>query len=170
MRKQPKSFTVEVKRRAGAPARKPVLVETPEIGADAVAAAADVLFRSAEMSAEPTVPQSSGRILPCLVTEAALDAAQAEAEVEQAPRRRGRPPKARTPDEGVATAPRKRGRPRKVAVTEALLDLRDDATSLGFVTVAQPYTPSARALGRRSAVAALPRGERWKRRLPKALR
>lgn len=171
MRKQPKSFTVEVKRRAGAPARKPVFAETPHIDADSVAAAADALFGAPKStpSPAPKSPAPAGRILPCLVTEAALDAAQAEATVEQAPRRRGRPPKPRNADETAIAAPRKRGRPRKVPLAEARFEFRDESDAMAVVPVT-PYTPSARAIGRRSAVSALPRGERWKRRLPRVLR
>ncbi len=171
MRRQPKSFTVEIKRRVGAPARKPVFIEMPDIGADSATVAADALLGAAKPAPAPTPEPSSpaGRILPCLVTEAALDAAQAEATVEEAARRRGRSPKARNADETAIVAPRKRGRRRKIPLEETRFEVRDEPEPLVAVVVT-PYTPSARAIGRRSAVSALPRGDRWKRRLPRILR
>lgn len=170
MRKQPKSFTVEVKRRPGGAQRKPAFVEAPASGAEAAAAAADVLFRTVDTPTVDAAPQPERRILQCLVTEAALDAAHAEATAESAPRRRGRPPKPKATGESGLVAPRKRGRPRKNPLPEARFELSDEAERVVAVTITTPYTPSERALVRRTAVAALPRGERWKRRLPRVLR
>jgi hypothetical protein len=170
MRREPKYFTVEVKRRPGA-AKKPASfapapVEEPRQPADA-------LFQPAKEA--PAAPEPARRILPCLVTEAAIDAAQAEAISDIEPvRRRGRPRKEPRPDDLAPLAPRKRGRPRKNPVIAVPFgDDEDDAApaiAAQPATVLPPLTLSDRAVARRGAVSALPRGERWKRRLPKVLR
>lgn len=136
--------------------------------------AAAVLFSSSGKA--PLVAAEPRRILPCLVTDAAIDAAKAAAEVADAPapRPRGRPRKQRHADELAPLVPRKRGRPRKSPV---------EAKEPAPKPVRQPAQParqpqpalvivgaSARASARRAAADELPRGERWKRRLPKALR
>jgi hypothetical protein len=174
MRKEPKNFTVEVKRRPGVAAKKPrpFAPVAPEPAAPPPSAA--VLFR-APAPEEQKTEASERRILPCLVTEAALDAAKAEALADHAPvaRPRGRPRKERPEGELASAAPRKRGRPRKnpvTSVTPVVIDRTPAPPSPVAPVVVAPYQPSARAITRRSAVAELPRGDRWKRRLPKALR
>jgi hypothetical protein len=176
MRKEPKHFTVEVKRRPAAGAKKPRAFVPVE--AAPAATAADILFRAPDASVEPPKDEPARRILPCLVTEAALETAKAEALADHAPppRPRGRPRKERTDADLAPVAPRKRGRPRKVPIDMAAERPSASAQPQRFAPVfeppaeIEPYQPSDRAIARRSAVAALPRGERWKRRLPKALR
>lgn len=168
MRKEPKSFRVEVKRRPAFLGRKPLLAaETP------VPAPAEALF-APPSPAPAAVQEPERRILPCLVTEAAIDAARTEAieEHPRAPRPRGRPRLNRAADDAVAAPPRKRGRPRKVVAVASVEAVKPAASApLPKKAVATPpATPSVRASERRAATAELPRGERWKRRLPKALR
>lgn len=186
MRKQPKSFTVEVKRRPSSLTRKPGLAEAPVAAPQPPAAA--VVFASAG-PAPAAAAESQRRILPCLVTEAAIDAAKAveESQAAPAPRPRGRPRKQRSQEELAPLAPRKRGRPRKIpleakepksqsARAPAAKPVRQPAPAAKTVRQPAPAAPvalvvaSARASSRRTAVGELPRGERWKRRLPKALR
>ncbi|MFT4096146.1 MAG: OmpA family protein, partial [Rhodoblastus sp.] len=83
-------------------------------------AAAAAIFARVE-AAPAGAAEAERRILPCLVTEAAMDAAKAAVEAEPAiaPRRRGRPPKQRAADDLAPVAPRKRGRPRKVPIEAA---------------------------------------------------
>jgi len=174
MRKEPKSFTVEVKRRPGGAARKPAPF-LPELDDKPAPQAADAFFKTPTSEQQsPAVPER--RILPCLVTEAAIETAQAKAlsTDEPARRPRGRPRKVKGPADPAPLAPRKRGRPRKnpvanVPVPRAVPVQKSDGASRPPVAfVAMP--PSDRATARRSAVSGLPRSERWKRRLPKALR
>ena len=73
MRKQPKSFTVEVKRRPSSLTKKPALVEPAAPAPQPPAAAA--VFSAPESAGAAADPR---RILPCLVTEAALDAARTQ--------------------------------------------------------------------------------------------
>ena len=109
------------------------------------------------------------RILPDLIAEAAITE-QAALQVEPEPRRRGRPAKIRT-DEPVV--PRKRGRPRK-AVLDSAPKVFDVDTWEQTVPVPAPivvpemqyFVVSARRRAARSSDH-LPRGERWKRRLPR---
>ncbi len=171
MRREPKSFTVEVKRRPGA-AKKPAPFPAPP--ADEPRRPADALFQqpAAEMT---SANEPERRILPCLVTEAAIDAAQAEAFSDVEPvRRRGRPRKEPRPDDAAPLAPRKRGRPRKNPVISIPFDDGEDdvapTVAARQVVNLPPLTLSGRAAARRGAVSALPRGERWKRRLPRILR
>ncbi|MCB1535499.1 MAG: hypothetical protein KDJ44_12430 [Rhodoblastus sp.] len=174
MRKQSRSFTVEVKRRPTSLTKKPVFAEpSPSIPAPPAAA---LVFAAAE-PAPNAVEEAQRRILPCLVTEAAIDAAKAVEETEEAiaPRRRGRPRKQQSADDLAPLAPRKRGRPRKIP-----LEAREQAQSPSApapqpVRVVQtvpaaPVGASVRSNARRAAVSELPRSERWKRRLPKTLR
>lgn len=174
MRKPTKSFTVEVKRRPTSLNKKPLLVDAPAPVPEPPAAA--VLFSSTEKA--PAVAAEPRRILPCLVTDAAIDAAKAAAEIDEAPasRPRGRPRKQRNAEELAPLAPRKRGRPRKTPV-----EAKEPAPKPVRAPVQPPRQvrpapalvvvgASARASERRAAVDELPRGERWKRRLPKALR
>ena len=176
MRKEQKSFTVEVKRRPGVTPKKPRAFVPPQ-PEPASSPAAEALFRAPAPAAEP--PGAPRRILPCLVTEAALDAAQAEAlaDPDRVPRPRGRPRKQRDPEDIAPLAPRKRGRPRKLPaapaerLTIAEKPARPAPVVFAPVAFAPPLAPiSERAAARRAATAELPRGERWKRRLPKALR
>ncbi len=175
MRKEQKSFTVEVKRRPGAAQKKPRAFVPPQ-PQPASSPAAEALFRTPAPTAEQ--PGAPRRILPCLVTEAALDAAQAEAlsDPERVPRPRGRPRKQRDPEDIAPLAPRKRGRPRKLpaAPAERITIAEKPARAAPVVLTPVLMTPatstSERAAARRAATADLPRGERWKRRLPKALR
>ncbi|MCB1540077.1 MAG: hypothetical protein KDJ25_04255 [Rhodoblastus sp.] len=155
-------------------AKKPSLVEPP---APVVAPpAASVLFAPAEAS--PTVvAEAQRRILPCLVTEAAIDAAKVVGESDEAlaPRKRGRPRKERRPEDLAPLAPRKRGRPRKtqIEVKESAPAARAPVPQPVRQTqpvAAAPVGASARSNVRRAAASELPRSERWKRRLPKALR
>jgi len=171
MRKPTKSFTVEVKRRPTSLGKKPMLPDAIAPAPEPPAAA--ILFSSPEKV--PLVAAEPRRILPCLVTDAAIDAAKAAAEVEEAPapRPRGRPRKQRNADELAPLAPRKRGRPRKSPVEAkepapkpALQPARQAQPAPALVVVGA----SARASMRRAVTDELPRGERWKRRLPKALR
>jgi hypothetical protein len=173
MRKEPKSFTVEVKRRPGGAAKKPAPF-LPVAEARPAPQPADAFFRAT--APEPEAPAAPiRRILPCLVTEAAMETAQAEALSTAEPERRprGRPRKPKNQDEPAPLAPRKRGRPRKNPV--ANVPVVRPAPVEAPVRVAQSpalvaLTTSERATARRSAVVGLPRGERWKRRLPKAPR
>lgn len=173
MRKPTKSFTIEVKRRPTSLARKPGFAEMPAPIAEPAAAAA--IF--ARVEAAPAAAEAERRILPCLVTEAAMDAAKAAVEAEPAiaPRRRGRPPKQRAADDLAPLAPRKRGRPRKNSIDAsepkpAVAPQAAASPRPAPRVVAAPVGASARSGARREAVSELPRGERWKRRLPKALR
>ena len=186
MRKVPKSFTVEVKRRPSIVAKKPqpFLPDMPE---PAPQRAADALFRSPDADATVAASAPERRILPCLVTEAALDAAKAEALVDEpAARPRGRPRKERAPDDLAPLAPRKRGRPRKVQPASAQ-ERPKKVAQIAKTAQAAPVKPAPRVVAETEAparsalplsglrVAArrsveLPRSERWKRRLPKALR
>lgn len=170
MRREPKSFTVEVKRRPGAAKKPAPFVPAP---VDEPRQPADALFQAPKEAAAAAEP--ARRILPCLVTEAAIDAAQAEAISEVEPvRRRGRPRKEPRPDDPAPLAPRKRGRPRKNPVIAVSFDDEEDESGPAIaappVVALPPLTLSERAVARRGAVSALPRGERWKRRLPKVLR
>ncbi len=173
MRKPTKSFTVEVKRRPTSLSKKPMLVEAPAATPEPPSAAA--LFSAPDKALVAAEPR---RILPCLVTDAAIDAAKAAADTDDAPapRPRGRPRKQRNADELAPLAPRKRGRPRKSPVEAK------EAAPTPVRQTAQPARPAqpspalvvvgagSRASARRAAADDLPRGERWKRRLPKALR
>lgn len=177
MRKQPKSFTVEVKRRPTSLAKKPALTE-PAAPMTEQAVAAEAVFLRQDAPAA-TAAEAERRILPCLVTEAAMDAAKAAVEEDPAlaPRKRGRPPKQRTAEDLAPLAPRKRGRPRKnpLEVKEQTAP-RQPAPAPAVqprpmaLVAAAPVGASARSGARRAAVSGLPRSERWKRRLPKALR
>lgn len=179
MRKERKAFTVEVKRRPGQGGKKPAplmerLPDAPQPHA------ADSLFKPPAPKAEPRADDASRRILPCLVTEAALDAAKEEAltDYPDAPRPRGRPRKQPVGEPLAPLAPRKRGRPRKAAAEPkepAIAAERVKKTAVAPAAPAPVLAPapagqSARAVLRRAAVGDLPRSERWKRRLPKALR
>ena len=73
MRKPSRSFTVEVKRRPTSLAKKPSLVEPP--APVPAPPAASVVFAPVE-PAPTAVAEAQRRILPCLVTEAAIDAAK----------------------------------------------------------------------------------------------
>jgi hypothetical protein len=165
-----------VKRRPSAGAKKPRPFVQPE--AAPAPTPADILFRAPDASVEAPREEAPRRILPCLVTEAAMETAKAEALADHAPppRPRGRPRKERSDVDLAPVAPRKRGRPRKIlidiAVERPSASTHPQRSAPVFETPAElePYQPSDRAIARRSAVAALPRGERWKRRLPKALR
>lgn len=176
MRKEPKHFTVEVKRRPAAGAKKPRAFVKAEAAPAPVAA--DILFRASDANVEAPKEEPARRILPCLVTEAAIETAKAEALADHAPppRPRGRPRKERTESDLAPIAPRKRGRPRKIPLDVTAERPSASVPPQRFVQAfeppaeLEPYQPSDRAIARRSAVAALPRGERWKRRLPKALR
>ena len=183
MRKVQKSFTVEVKRRPAIGSKKPQSF-MPEMPEATPQHAAEAIFR--KIAPAPSAPESAAsafaggegrRILPCLVTEAALDAAKAEAlsAEEIAPRPRGRPRKERKPDDLAPLAPRKRGRPRKTQATPPVERPAQPAPRAVVAVETAPARPVAQRTGariaaRRSAVAELPRAERWKRRLPKALR
>lgn len=175
MRKQPKSFTVEVKRRPTSLARKPSLADMAP--ATAVSPAAAAIFASVA-TAPPAAGDAQRRILPCLVTEAKMDAAKAavDADPSEAPRRRGRPRKQPGLDDLAPLAPRKRGRPRKQPVQAQEAKAQPARAPAAQATQAARPAPGApvgageRAVARRAAVSELPRGERWKRRLPKALR
>lgn len=178
MRKQPKSFTVEVKRRPTSLARKAALAE-PDAPMTEQAVAAEAVFSRPEASATAAAAEAERRILPCLVTEAAMDAAKAAVEDDPAlaPRKRGRPPKQRTAEDLAPLAPRKRGRPRKIqGETQEQAAPRQPAPAPAVqprpveLVAAAPVGASARSGARRAAVSGLPRSERWKRRLPKALR
>lgn len=174
MRKPTKSFTVEVKRRPTSLSKKHLLVDAPAPMPEPPAAA--VLFSSAEKA--PAIAAEPRRILPCLVTDAAMDAAKAAAEIDDAPapRLRGRPRKQHDAAELAPLASRKRGRPRKTpaeAKEPAPKPARPPVQPQRQVRLAPALVvvgASARASERRAAVDELPRGERWKRRLPKALR
>ena len=179
MRKQAKSFTVEVKRRPTSLTKKPAFVEpSPSIAAPLAAA----LVFAAPEPAPAAVEEAQRRILPCLVTEAAIDAAKAVEETDEAtaPRRRGRPRKQQSADDLAPLAPRKRGRPRKVPLEAEGREAKgrqqsqsDPAPQPVHVVQTVPAAPvgaSMRSNTRRAAVSELPRGERWKRRLPKTLR
>ena len=174
MRKQPKSFTVEVKRRPSSLTKKPALVEPAAPTPQPPAAAA--VFSTPESAGAAADPR---RILPCLVTEAAMDAAKTveDADLSLEPRRRGRPRKQKGPDDPAPLAPRKRGRPRKNPVTIVQLvpepvrpPAPRPAMQVARSTPVAAVGASLRSSARRDAVSELPRGERWKRRLPKALR
>lgn len=174
MRKPQKSFTVEVKRRPTSLGKKAAFVEAPAPAPQPSAAA--LVFSTPP--GDTSAPADPRRILPCLVTEAAIDAARTadEADVSRAPRPRGRPRKQRPLDDLAPLAPRKRGRPRKVpleASEPAPQPVRAAAprpVRIVQTTPAAAVGESARSSKRRDAVSELPRGERWKRRLPKALR
>lgn len=171
MRKERKAFTVEVKRRPGVGSKKPslptyALLQAPE------PQPADALFKPRPPEkVEAQVEEPARRILPCLVTEAAFDAAKEEALTQNAlaPRPRGRPRKQRGLDDAAPLAPRKRGRPRKAA-PEPVERLEQPVAPVVLSAPPAPVGQSVRAVSRRAAVGELPRGERWKRRLPKALR
>ena len=123
-------------------------------------------------SGEATSEQQAStqrRILPDLIAEAAITE-QAASQVEPEPRRRGRPPKVRTDEPVVA---RKRGRPRKTVVDAAPkvfdVDTWEQTVPVPapvIVTEMQYFVASERRRAARSS-AHLPRGERWKRRLPR---
>ena len=174
MRKQPKSFTVEVKRRPNSLGKKAAFVEAPAPAPQPSAAA--LVF--APQPADKAAPADPRRILPCLVTEAAIDAARSaeEADGSLAPRPRGRPRKQRPLDDLAPLAPRKRGRPRKVPLEgskpapQPVRAAAPQPVRVVRTTPAAPVGESARSNARRDAANELPRGERWKRRLPKALR
>lgn len=174
MRKQSRSFTVEVKRRPTSRTKKPSFVEpSPSIPTPPAAA---LVFAAAE-PAPASVEETQRRILPCLVTEAAIDAAKAVDETDEAvaPRRRGRPRKQQSVDDLAPLAPRKRGRPRKIPLEAAEQPKGQGAPAPQPVRVVRTVPTaavgaSARSSARRAAVSELPRSERWKRRLPKALR
>ncbi|MDE2365078.1 MAG: hypothetical protein KGM42_20575 [Hyphomicrobiales bacterium] len=166
MRKEPKHFTVEVKRRPGVAAKKPApFLPAPAEPAPQPAAS---LFRTPS-AAQPATTVAERRILPCLVTEAQIDAAQAEAlsEAEPVQRARGRPRKAVSPDAPAPLAPRKRGRPRKTPAP-APHPVEHAAPMIETPVAPPPLVLSERRASRLAGE--LPRGERWKRRLPKALR
>jgi hypothetical protein len=178
MRKETKSFKVEVKRRPPIASKKPRPF-VPAEPAPTPQPAAQAFFKAPQDTPAPAPdPAAARRILPCLVTEAAMDAAKAEAlsVAPIAPRPRGRPPKQRTSDDLAPLAPRKRGRPRKVQpVAErpapAKAPTREVyAPQTASAAPVAPLPTTARSANRRTAVAKLPRSERWKRRLPKALR
>jgi hypothetical protein len=166
MRKYPKSFTVEVKRRPGA-AKKPAPF-LPAIEEQPAPQPSAAFFKSPEP--EPEAP--ARRILPCLVTEAAIETVQELSTAEPERRRRG-PRKQKGPNDPTPLAPRRRGRPRKnpdaapaVRLVPAEKQTPDAAPPAPIVA----FLASKRTMTRRSAVSGLPRGQRWKRRLPKALR
>ena len=172
MRKPSRFFTVEVKRRPTSLAKKPSLAEPP--APVPAPPAASVVFAPVE-PAPTAVAEAQRRILPCLVTEAAIDAAKVAGDDDAvlAPRKRGRPRKERGPEDLAPLAPRKRGRPRKTQV-----EVKESAPAAPApqparqapTTPAAPVGASARSNVRRAATSELPRSERWKRRLPKALR
>lgn len=208
MRKQIKPFMVEVKRRpragegghppssgahAGDPSGKATFATTtPDVSksnaswAQAFAASAD---RAGDMAESPSTEGSetstTGRVLPCLVSEAAAATAREEtlAEAEaRAPRGR-RVARAEPPQNGEkrrpgrprknteeATAPRKRGRPSAAETTRAASAPVPAAQNAPIHVVYQVSAgASRRALRRAAEVASLPRGQRWKRRLPKTI-
>ncbi|MFV0279155.1 MAG: hypothetical protein ACK5JM_00170 [Rhodoblastus sp.] len=183
MRKPSKSFTVEVKRRPNSLVRKPPAAVAPLAAPEKQAA--DRLF-AAPPDAPAEAAETQRRILPCLVTEAALDASRA-VEPEPEPRRRGRPPKREDFEQaahkqdaaGARERVRKIGVPdRKGAQPEAQEQRPPELAASGLaashakiapVAAVDARPPRARA-ARRATASDLPRGERWKRRLPKVVR
>ncbi len=173
MRKPIKPFSVEVKRRSAravAPPEKPL---APSVAAPAPVSPAP-LAPTPLAPAPASAHKPAGRILQCLVSEAAGEAI-AEQNLARAGERRAasrKPPVAgkrpvgrpRKMADETAAAPRKRGRPRKTPAQEAV------PSPAAPVAMASAVSRSDRAVRRAREVAALPRGQRWKRRLPKTLR
>ena len=144
----------------GADFETPPPVTTPSAGA--------AFFKTPEQISDVS-PAAPRRILPDLVAEAALSEATLAAL--PLPRRRGRPPKALV-DGGEPRPAAKRGRPRRVPLPPqpafSFFDMEEPRPAP--VTPAVPSIRYLAASERRRArrdTTHLPRGERWKRRLPK---
>lgn len=170
MRKPIKPFAVEVRRRNTRAAPVARDLEAPAPPPAAPAAPAPALRPSA-------APEPARRVLPCLVSEAAVaSAAEETLAAAETRRKRGRPkaapddaprvkrPVGRPPKAQSELAPRKRGRPRKNPEAQP-------APQPAPARIAAPAAleRSERSLRRAADGASLPRGQRWKRRLPRAL-
>ncbi|MDE2578790.1 MAG: hypothetical protein KGL46_08310 [Hyphomicrobiales bacterium] len=171
MRKPVRAFTVEVKKTH---TRKPFDVTLP---ASTPQPQAEAFFAPPGAAAAPAPQGEARRVLPCLVSQAAVEEARQreieEAATRAAPRPVGRPRKPKIDDDAPAPKGRKRGRPPKqpmsdatriaqVALVDAPVALSDAA--IDSVAAALRDRGAARA----EAAQNLPRSERWKRRLPRA--
>jgi hypothetical protein len=170
-----KPFTVEVKRgRKGAPSPQPAVAPKPLKTREPAAA---VIER------QPVAPPSPPRRIldaieppPAPVAAAELQSANSNPDKP----RRGRPPKSAT-----AVAPRKPGRPRRDPARETRIFV-EKAAVIAASAEAPIVAPPALApvhreakttskhghvshIARAEAATSLPRGERWKRRVPKVL-
>jgi hypothetical protein len=206
MKKAVKPFKVEVKRRPGK-SNAPFLPEPQDERSGAIFKSgatfknefSALLKSEEELDAKPASAESIGRVLPCLVSEAAVENAQAQsladAEARLHDEQKVRRPVGRPKKIADADAPaRPRGRPKKQAGapstrtadhTRKVIDFierftrDDDAPAVAPVrsTAARPpqqpqslnVSVSARRQARRELLANLPRGQRWKKRLPEAL-
>lgn len=191
-RRSPKPFTIEIKKRGRrrdgdatpAPDEGTAYAAEPIFGRDIRFRDAETLFRDGfaddpvtepaptlfSAAAEPAFQkpdlklETSRRILPDLVAEAALNEA-ATAAVPQPARRRGRPPKQISDSPPLAT--KRRGRPPGV---RRIVEAPPSSVSDGVTPFVVPAVLYLAASARRRAArdtGNLPRGERWKRRLPK---
>ena len=110
-------------------------------------------------------PPTERRILPDLIAEAALSVQNGHDALEQAPRRRGRPPKNRTGE--LPSLPLRLTRD---VAGDALADSFADADETDDAPVLSPMVLDLAASARRRAArdtSHLPRAERWKRRVPR---
>jgi hypothetical protein len=176
-----KPFTVEVRRgRKGAPSSPvPALAPKPSKKREPVAKAA-VEHEHQPVAAPPPPPR---RILAAIEQPPAPPPVLVEPQI--AKPRRGRPPKSE-----IAVAPRKPGRPRRDPPRQIFIEPEAAAAPVGPppVSLAAPRetnivhlvaqgsadrVPSKHGhishVDRAEAATCLPRGERWKRRVPKVL-
>jgi hypothetical protein len=171
---------VEVKRgrKGGATTPAPVPAPTPARAAKTAASAAEQVFQEREPSLADA-QQPPRRILDAIEPEPVAEIVEPVATAE-APRRRGRPPLARplaprpSPARAASSraensaeapvAPRVRREKRRVVKAAAAPVV---VAPPPVVRIAPP--PRAAVADRRECSEALPRGERWKRRLPKVL-
>lgn len=171
LRKQTRrSFTVETKHGANQ-GRTFITAKVPRVPWEAARSIPTVLssvFEPAPVAPAPTEAMKGikpRRILPSLIT-------WEPSELEAAPSLPSEPslPRVRRVGPSVPPeAPRRRGRPRKVtleAVDAAPVIL--EAEPLAPVSVLASPSTVRPVWGDRSKTAGLPRGERWKRRLPRA--
>lgn len=196
MRRSAKPFTVEVKRGGSRKKRNGAVPHGGDNGfqvrQDEAVPGWDLRFREAEnafrdlaLAPEPELPlpvappreveaeapdaqpAAKGRILVDLVAEAAL-AERAAEDVAPAPRRRGRPPKDRAAD-GETRQSARRGRPPKQWTWAADAEPEPDLFEVDSAPLAPVLLDLAASARRRAARSTdhLPRGERWKRRLPR---
>ncbi|MDQ0393257.1 hypothetical protein [Labrys monachus] len=194
MKRQPKPFVVEIKRsskKASGVATPPIwdvaaLLSSAEADAHSKPSqiAASALFRTNSSDGTPAAPQPERRILPVVATEAepfggeTLEMEPPRIERPR-PRREVRAPAVEDPMPGFAepaagfaepeieflafdtSEPADADEDRAFAVAEA-----ENVFSFSAEPASDPAKPRSRPLRERD----LPRGERWKRRLPKFMR